>query len=133
MHNSIIAKLKRKGIRLKTLAHRQAVVELEDEGRYVLRISRAIKTCRKYKTIKKGEERRYLYDYFILNLTAIPDDVDGALVVFLGENDRIEKVATVSKFTNIIKRTMIVRDSLDGYAESVLFDIDGFDWGQQEI
>lgn len=131
MKQDIIAKLKAEKINVRLVRHRQAVVELEDGGRYALRVSRRIETRRTYRAKKTDEEKAYTYGYFVLNMTNLPDDVDGALVVFLGKKDRIEKVATVSKFVNIIKRTMLTRDALDGYAESVLFDIDGVTWGQQ--
>jgi len=124
MRNNIITKLKNKGIELRSVRHRQAVVELENGGRYALRISREITTRRKYKTIKTGKTNTYVYGYYVLNMTSLPEDVDGVLVIFIGKNERIEKVATVSKFVTLIRRTMMTRDSLDGYAESVLFDID---------
>ena len=124
MRNNIITKLKNKGIELRSVRHRQAVVELENGGRYALRISREIITRRKYKAIKTGKTNTYVYGYYVLNMTSLPEDVDGVLVIFIGKNERIEKVATVSKFVTLIRRTMMTRDSLDGYAESVLFDID---------
>ena len=124
MRNDIIKKLKNKGIRLRSVRHRQAVVELENGGRYALRLSREIITRRKYKTIKTGKMHTYTYGYYVLNMTSLPEDVDGVLVIFIGKNERIEKVATVSKYLTEIRRTMMSRDSLDGYAESVLFDID---------
>jgi len=125
---SIVSRLRKKGLKLKMVRNLPRVVTMDDGGLYALRISREITNVRKYTSKKNDKVHDYSYDYFVLNMKAIPEDCDGALIVFMTKTNRILKIAIVSKYTNLIGATTVSRDSLDAYADKMLFDVDGVQW-----